>query len=77
MKDPRNHPVLVHCFGGIHRTGAYCAIYRMEFEHWPNARAISEMKACGYVTLGDEWDILGYVEQYRPGQRGKLEFKPQ
>ena len=66
LADPRNHPVLVHCFAGIHRTGAYAAIYRMEFERWGNARAIAEMKACGYSNLDDEWDILGYIEQYRP-----------
>src|SRR5262249_3868570 len=36
MADPRHHPVLVHCFAGVHRTGAYCAIYRMEFEGWDN-----------------------------------------
>jgi protein tyrosine/serine phosphatase len=76
MNDPRNHPVLVHCFGGIHRTGAYCAIYRMEFEGWSNAQAIKEMKACGYTTLDDEWDISTYMEQYRPGQRAKITFAP-
>jgi tyrosine-protein phosphatase SIW14 len=66
MSDPRNYPVLVHCFAGIHRAGAYCAIYRMEFEHWSNAQAIAEMKACGYSNLDDELDILGFMEQYRP-----------
>jgi len=66
LNDPRNYPVLVHCFAGIHRTGAYCAIYRMEFEHWSNAQALAEMKACGYTNLDDELDILGYLEQYRP-----------
>jgi tyrosine-protein phosphatase SIW14 len=66
MSDPKNYPVLIHCWAGIHRTGAYCAIYRMEFEHWSNAQAIAEMKACGYVTLDEELDILGYMEQYRP-----------
>ncbi len=45
MSDPNNYPVLVHCTAGIHRTGAYCAIYRMEFEHWTNERAIDEVKA--------------------------------
>jgi protein tyrosine/serine phosphatase len=66
LNDPRNYPVLVHCFAGIHRTGAYCAIYRMEFEHWTNAQAIAEMKSCGYGNLEEELDILGYLEQYRP-----------
>jgi protein tyrosine/serine phosphatase len=66
MSDPRNHPVLIHCFNGIHRTGAYCAIYRMEFEHWSNAQAIAEMKAYGYNNLDAELDILGYMEGYVP-----------
>jgi tyrosine-protein phosphatase SIW14 len=66
MADPGNYPVLIHCFAGTHRTGAYCAIYRMEHDHWSNARAIEELKACGYDNLDDEWDILGYLEQYRP-----------
>jgi protein tyrosine/serine phosphatase len=66
LADPKNHPVLVHCFAGVHRTGAYSAIYRMEFQHWSNARAIAELKACGYSNLDDEWDVLGYLEQYRP-----------
>jgi protein tyrosine/serine phosphatase len=66
MADQSNYPVLIHCFAGTHRTGAYCAIYRMEHDHWSNAKAIEELKACGYENLDDEWDILGYLEQYRP-----------
>jgi len=66
MDDPANYPVLIHCFGGIHRTGAFCAVYRMEYEHWTNEQAITEMRACGYRDLDDEWDLLGYLEQYRP-----------
>lgn len=66
MSDPRNLPVLIHCYAGIHRAGSYSAIYRMEFEHWTNARAIAEMKACGYSNLDEELDILGFMEQYRP-----------
>ena len=69
MADRRNYPVLVHCFAGVHRTGAYCAIYRMEFEGWSNAEALAEMKACGYDNLDDEWDIRGFLESYRPGER--------
>src|SRR5260370_1402826 len=57
MDNPNNCPVLVHCFGGIHRAGAFTAIYRMEYEHWSNAGAMAEMKPCGYSTLDEEWDI--------------------
>jgi tyrosine-protein phosphatase SIW14 len=76
MSDPGNYPVLVHCFAGIHRTGAYCAVYRMEFEHWTNTRAIAEMKACGYTNLDEELDILGFMEQYRPTWMPKVETAP-
>ena len=66
LDDERNYPVLIHCFAGLHRTGAFCAIYRMEYEHWTNDQAIAEMRACGYKDLEDEWDLLGYLESYRP-----------
>jgi tyrosine-protein phosphatase SIW14 len=75
MSDPRNYPVLVHCFAGIHRAGSYCAIYRMEFEHWSNTQAIAEMKECGYSNLDDELDILGFMEQYRPTWMPPVETK--
>ena len=45
MADRNNWPVLVHCFRGVHRTGSYCAIFRMEYQGWSNADAIHELKA--------------------------------
>jgi protein tyrosine/serine phosphatase len=67
MRDSMNYPVLVHCMAGIHRTGAYCAIYRLELEGWTNERAIAEMKAHGYAEFDVEPDIRGYLTTYRPG----------
>lgn len=64
MSDPKNYPVLVHCFAGIHRTGTFCAIYRMEFEGWSSAQAIAEMRALGYAD--DHMDVMGYLKEYRP-----------
>jgi protein tyrosine/serine phosphatase len=69
MRDPANYPVLIHCFAGIHRTGIFVAIYRMEFDHLSNAEAIAELKESGYDNLDEEWDVLGYLEQYRPSWR--------
>lgn len=66
LNDPKCHPVLVHCFAGIHRTGSYCAIYRMEFEGWSNSQAIEELKKLGYHDLEKEPDVFGFLKNYRP-----------
>src|SRR5262249_21994366 len=70
MDNPDNYPVLVHCFAGVHRTGAYCAVYRMEHDRWSNAQATAEMEPYAHDTPDTEWDILGYLEVYRPSWRG-------
>ena len=70
MDEARSEgPILIHCFAGIHRTGAYTAIYRMEYDGWSNADAIREMQNCGYTTLEDDPDILHYLEEYQPRDR--------
>jgi tyrosine-protein phosphatase SIW14 len=66
MDDAKYHPVLVHCTAGTHRTGAYVAIYRMEYERWSNADAIAELIARGYDDIVEQNDILGYLETYEP-----------
>jgi tyrosine-protein phosphatase SIW14 len=67
MDNPENYPVLVHCFAGCHRTGTYIAAYRMEFEHWTKAEALAEIRQAG-SDVGGSWDVLKYLEQYRPRQ---------
>jgi protein tyrosine/serine phosphatase len=69
MDDPKNYPVHLHCFAGTHRSGAYVAIYRMEYQHWSNAEALAELKANGYINLDEEQDILGFLESYVPRWR--------
>ncbi len=65
MDDPANFPVLIHCMRGVHRTGAFCAVYRMEYQGWSNAKAIEELRTCGYKELEDEFDILSFLETYK------------
>lgn len=66
MDDPANFPVLIHCFAGVHRTGAMVAIYRMEFDGWNNAEALAELRDGGYKNLDNEMDVLTFLEEYRP-----------
>jgi tyrosine-protein phosphatase SIW14 len=68
VRDRANHPILIHCFAGIHRTGAFCAIYRMEYQGWSNEKAVAELKAFGYENYDHEADIRGYLERYRKGR---------
>jgi protein tyrosine/serine phosphatase len=62
----RLKPILVHCFAGIHRTGANVAVYRMEYLHWTPDEAIAEMLAIQPRRAHFEQDLLAYIRGYRP-----------
>jgi tyrosine-protein phosphatase SIW14 len=66
MDDPSNHPVLLHCFAGIHRTGTMCAIFRMEYHRWPVEPALAEMQLYGFDPADMHEHIEGYLRNYRP-----------
>jgi tyrosine-protein phosphatase SIW14 len=66
MDDPTNHPVLVHCFAGVHRTGTLCAVYRMEYQGWTADRAIAEMEEYGFEPGRSRQAIEGYLRAHRP-----------
>ena len=72
LDDPAAQPVLVHCFAGIHRTGGYVAVYRMEMNGWSAYEAIEEMKGMGTVRTTFDDEIPNYLEDYT---RGKLRKK--
>ncbi|AMV26136.1 Tyrosine phosphatase family protein [Gemmata sp. SH-PL17] len=61
-----NHPILVHCFAGIHRTGTMCAIFRMEYHKWSPERAMSEMQLYGFAPEDMHQHIAGYLREYKP-----------
>lgn len=68
MRDPGTYPppVLIHCFAGQHRSGAYCAIYRMEFQRWTADQALEEMRQLGYDRIDEEWDVRTFIRSYVP-----------
>jgi protein tyrosine/serine phosphatase len=72
MDDPSNYPVLIHCKAGLHRTGIFAALYRMEYEGWTRAEAIRELKSHGFgefaCSSANEY-ITQYLLSFQPGQR--------
>ena len=64
MKDEKNLPVLLHCFAGTHRTGAYVAVYRMDFEGWSSEKALTELRGLGYITLDEDRDVFEFLSSY-------------
>ena len=72
LDDPSSRPVLVHCFAGIHRTGGYVSLYRLEYNGWTAKDAIDEMKSMGTVRTTFDDEIPDYLRAYTPrARRGK------
>lgn len=78
----RYQPVLVHCFAGVHRTGAHVAVFRMEYQDWRPEVAIREMMEVQPRRSTFEEDVLSFLRAYRPrnaglaGQNGSKSTQP-
>ena len=48
IDDPAKRPVLLHCYHGADRTGAFTALYRINRQGWSAEDAISEMTGGGF-----------------------------
>lgn len=81
LDDPTNHPVLLHCRAGLHRTGVLTAVYRMEHggctaagcrRPFTQLEALDEMKELGFgdffCTSANDY-VKQYVLTYRPRAR--------
>ncbi len=65
MDDPANHPVLVHCFAGVHRTGTLAAVFRVEYEGWDTDAAIAELERRGFAPGLARRPIDNFLRGYR------------
>lgn len=66
------HAVLIHCQAGLHRTGLFTAIYRLEYENRSLPEVIEELKANGfgtYAATGANDYIKRFLLDYQKGQR--------
>lgn len=51
VDNPENHPVLIHCLGGVDRTGVMAAIYRIKRQGWSVNDAKKEMEDYGHMPF--------------------------
>lgn len=54
-------PILIHCFAGIHRTGAHVAVYRVMRNGYTPAEAIAELKDCGKPTTTYVGNLIPFL----------------
>lgn len=72
VDDRRNHPVLIHCSAGRHRTGYLCARYRVDRQGWQLQKAIDEMMSFGFDSK-DQGVVLEQLRNYHPSGRRQAE----
>src|SRR5574343_627968 len=54
MDDPKNYPVLIHCYHGVGRAEIYSAIYRIEYENWDRDKARTSTR---FLTKWSAFDL--------------------
>jgi len=47
VDDKSNWPILVHCSRGKERSGVLSAVFRIEYDRWPNEQALQETYRLG------------------------------
>lgn len=66
VQDRENWPIVVHCQGGIHRTGLWSALYRIQFQGWSPERAIDEMEDLYFDwTVTDREALKRWLRRYQ------------
>lgn len=68
VDEPANHPIVVHCMGGRHRTGTLSALYRLEYDRWTVDDALREMYSFdfGHPISTQEHNLRAYVPRPEP-----------
>jgi tyrosine-protein phosphatase SIW14 len=66
MNQEMFHPVLIHCQAGIHRTGFFAALYRIQFNGWSAEQSIEEMESHWFNwSISNRSAIKEYLRSYK------------
>ena len=80
--NPANHPIFFHCQGGVDRTGALAAFYRIAVQRWDAERAYEEALNIGMRPFhaGLKWQIYNFhpkPDKLQPVMEPLTGYKPQ
>ena len=64
VDDPSNWPILVHCSRGKERSGVLSAVFRIEYDRWPNDQALQETYRLG-LEKGHMPIPENFIKNYR------------
>ena len=66
MDDPKNYPVLIHCYHGTGRSELFSALYRIEYLNWSNEKAIEGVRTLVKWSSFDDGKPKGeYLKAYK------------
>ena len=66
VDDPKNRPVLMHCWKGVRRTAVMVSIYKMEYFRIDNEQAVRELPSFGRRMDGFTEAHIACVKNYVP-----------
>ncbi len=74
LEDPNSGGVFVHCRVGVDRTGSVIAAYRIDHDHWENARALNEARdlGMGFYQIPRQ----NYIRHFQPLTAGDRAATP-
>jgi len=77
LDDESNWPVLVHCSRGKERSGVLSAVFRIEYDRWPNDQALQETYRLG-LEEGHMPIPENFIRNYRArwDDNGKASTEP-
>lgn len=71
LEDPQSRPVLIHCQGGVHRTGIITAIYRIKHQGWTAVDALAEIRHWDFNIDKEKFaGVVAYLQQLEKVNQG-------
>ncbi len=70
LDDPKNYPILIHCYHGVGRAELYSALYRIEYENWsPNDARLATRDFVKWSSFDIGTPKGDFLQNYTPRKK--------